>query len=173
MKKVLLSVILMMAIMAGLQAQNNDSTISMMGKKIYQNGQTLSNARLKSILLSNPASVKDYKSYQVNKNIGTPLVYIGLAGVLGGAILHLSSTVDQADAVNNGDIDAKKDYTGAYLLIGGLGLELISIPFLVSANKKFKKSLFNYNSSFGKTSAIPVQFNMMVNANGLGVRMQF
>lgn len=173
MKKVVLSIILILAIMAGSQAQNNDSTISMMGKKIYQNGQTISKGKLKSILLSNPASSKEYKNYQVNKGIGTPLVYIGLVGVLGGAIMHLGSSVDQANAVNNGDIDAKKDYTGAYIMLAGLGLELISIPFLVSANKQFKKSLFNYNSSLGKTSAVPVQFNLMVNANGMGVRMQF
>jgi len=172
MKKVMLSIIILIGFLFNAYSQAGDSTISMMRKKVYQNGQTISNAKLKSILKSNPASTQQFKKYQTNSAIGTTLLVAGTASVLVGAVINLQGNIQESNDIIEGDV--KDSYpNGLGFLATGLVLDIIAIPLILSGSKQFKKALFNYNSSFGKTSAIPVQFNLMVNANGLGVRMQF
>jgi len=166
-----LACMMMVLIITG-YAQSSDSTISIQKKQYYQNGVTKTSPQVKLLLANNPASAPEYKKFKKNSNIGTPLMVVGSAAVLAGAAINLSSSIKESNDINNGELGGSYP-SGISLMLVGVACDIVALPLVISANKHFKKSLSDYNSSFKSTSSRQAQFNLMVNANSFGIRILF
>lgn len=153
-------------------SQTDDKTITLQKKNYSQSGKKLSSKELKTILSGNTASQEEYYMYKKNMNVAVPLVITGTACVLIGTALSLSSSVKQANDLNNGEI-TESSMKGVGLILIGCVADLIAIPFIIPANKHFKKAINNYNTSLPKTGFRPVQVNMIFASNRVGFRVNF
>jgi hypothetical protein len=172
MKKLTLLFGILMIFVLSAYSQSEDKTITLKKKNYYQSGQKLNGKQLKTILSTNPASSSEYEKYRVNNSVGTPLLIGGSICALAGGAIALSSSIKESNDINNGELSG--DYpTGIGLAALGLGLVLVAVPFMLPANKHFKKSVDLYNSNLKTTGYYQVRFNLMVKGNGLGIRVQF
>ena len=169
MKKLILSVFMIMVVMLNAYSQTGDKTITLKKRKYYQNDQVISGSQFKTILANNPASAMEFKKMKTNATIGS--VFFGLGTVA--CIYAIANPPSEMKGSLHGlisDAEMSKHMTPLYI---GAGLIVIGTPFIFSSKKHFKKSISDYNSSLKTVSYEPVQFNLLVNSNGLGVRMVF
>ena len=153
------------------EAEN--STITRERRKYYQHGEIVSFAELKKILSGNSYSTNEFHEYKVNSGIGTTLEIIGLISVTTGAIINFANTASTVSNINNGNYYAPSSIGGGgFILLGG-AFVILSIPFLVPAKHHLKKAINLYNSEGKSSTYIPVQYNLMMSSNGLGIRMRF
>ncbi len=153
-------------------AQSGDKTITIQKKRFYQNGQVLTPAQVNKLLSESPASSAEYKLYKSKMAIASPILIVGGIGTLAGAAISLASALKEAGDVSSGKTSVTQ-YNGVPIMIAGVAVTLLSLPFAIPANKHLKKSISNYNSASKTTGYEPVQFNLMVNSKGIGVRMRF
>jgi hypothetical protein len=172
MKNLILTLGIIFAFVLTSYSQTADSTIKIEKKKYYQNGETKTPKQVETILANNPASSPEYQKYKKNARIAVPLLVTGTAILLTGTVINLVGSVQESQDVANGEIGGTYP-NGLPIILVGAGVGIIAIPLVISANKHFKQSLSDYNSSFKSVSSRPLQFNLMVNSNGLGIRMQF
>jgi hypothetical protein len=170
MKRLFLGII-MALIFIDANSQAVDSPLTIQKKKVYQNGNKLKPAEFKAILENNTSSVAEYKLFNKNRTASAVFMCVGLATVAAGTAVMLSSTMKQANDLDNGEYN---EYSSGLGLIGmGLLIEIAGIPFSISANKHLKKSVDMYNSSINVTGSNQIEFKLIVYSNGLGVRMRF
>lgn len=172
MKNLILSIGLLLTFILSAYSQKADSTITLTKKKFYQNSEIKTAKQVQTILANNPVSAPEYQKYKSNIRIATPLFIGGTVIVLVGTGINLAGSIQEAQDVDNGEMGGTYP-NGLPIVLIGAAIDIVAIPFMISANKHFKKSLSDYNSSFKSVSSRPPQFNLMVNANGLGIRMRF
>jgi len=172
MKNLFLSIGILVFFILNSYSQTADSTISLDKKKYIQNGEVKTVKQVQTILANNPASAPEFQEYKSKSRIATPMLIAGTAIVLTGAVVNLVGTAQEAQDVNNGEVEGSY-VNGLPIVLVGAAVGIIAIPFVVSANKHFKKSLSDYNSSFKNMSSRPAQFNLIVSGMGVGLRMQF
>jgi len=151
-----------------------DSTITHEGNKYYQYGQKLRVSDLNTILADCPASTKQYDIYRSNRNTGNALMLVGSLCVLTGTIINLGKTVKDANNIHSGNISSNSS-TGSeigFYLVGG-ALVVAGLPFALSAKPHFKEAINRYNAKDGTGYNQTIHYNLVVNTNGLGVRMRF
>ena len=158
MKKTLFTLTFAFATMYLCFAQKIEMTKVFGGYKFTQNGKNLKMGSLVKSMESNQQAYEIIKKAQSNNTVAS---IIGLAG--GGLIGWQIGT-----AVSGGN---------ANWTLGGIGAGLIAIgiPIASSANKKAKKAVELYNSSLTSTSYYEFnpEYNIIVNANGIGLTMTF
>ena len=154
-------------------SQDVDSTITINKKKYYQLDQKLTAKQLNAILANNPASASEYQIWKKKSNIGLGFFGVGTGLACAGGVISFLGTIQQNQDINNGII--KSDYpSGLGLVVAGLGCAIVGAAIIIPARKKhLNQSINQYNSSLNKVGSRPVSFDLMVNSNGLGVRMRF
>ena len=155
-------------------SQEVDSTITIIKKKqYYQNDQKLTNVELQTILTNNPASASEYKKSTRKSYIGLGLGLVGTSIVAVAAFIDLSSSIKQSNDLNNGNYSGDYKDVGLGVYLGGLACVVVALPIVLSGRKNLHKSVGQYNSSFNKVGIRPVKLDLVVNSNGLGIRMRF
>ncbi|MCX6237286.1 MAG: hypothetical protein NTY07_06960 [Bacteroidia bacterium] len=172
MKNLILSMFIILIFVLNAFPQSGDQTITRKKKIYYQNDKVLTRSQLKTVLANNPASLAAYQKFKTNNRLVNPFLIAGSAVAIAGGIVNLTLHIKQVDDYSNMNLHG--NYTwGVPVILAGLAADLVGIAFLIPAKKHLKKSITDYNSSIKTVGYEPVQFNLMVNSNGLGVRMRF
>ncbi|MFH1119222.1 MAG: hypothetical protein V1775_05320 [Bacteroidota bacterium] len=172
MKKTIFLIGFLVSIVLFAVAQTNDSTITIQKKRYYQDEKVLSKNQLKSLLMHCQASSPEYRKARSSGTTGSIILGTGSMFVLVGAGINLAGSIQEANDVSNGTI--KSSYpNGLGLILVGVAIDLVSIPFMVSSGRHFRKSVNNYNASFEKADSRSVKLNLVYTQDGLGLRMHF
>lgn len=100
---------------------SDQAPLELVGKKIFQNGERISNYNVKNHLKNNhPNAYLKYKKYQTKSDVGGLLFAGGAELVIGDLVKHAS---------------ADEKYPGGFTYVGA-GLMAVSIP-IISGRKKF------------------------------------
>lgn len=142
-----------------------------MKRSFVRDGETLDAKQLGTVLLSDQASAKHFKTAQATGYAAYGAMGLGVAF----AGMGLYNSIKAAQATNDGDISASADYsnksTGALLLTAGCFVA--SLPFLVVSNKQLGKSISMFNSS-RKTGGIDrPELYVSLAPNGATIRLRF
>lgn len=158
MKKVLLTLTIIIVSITISNAQKISIEKTFGGLKFTQNGKNLTMNELVSTMQSTPKSYKLIKSAKSNN-----LLAQVIGGVGGGLIGFPIGT-----AIGGG----KPNWTLAGI---GAGLVGISIPISSNVKKKVKKAVEIYNSSLNFTTSnnFNPNFKIIANRNGIGLSMNF
>lgn len=143
--------------------------IELKKKRYYQNDKKLTNKELKSILMSNPESAAEYQIAKKNSTIGAVPMVAGAALCLYGSFAMLKSSVDEANAIENGESYEETGYVAPTLI--GAGLVLVGVPFILSSGKHLKKSITIYNSK--QSLGYYPQLEFGLTQNGVGITYRF
>jgi hypothetical protein len=145
--------------------------IELKKKRYYQNDKKLTSKDIKSILLSDPESAVEYQLAKKNSTIAAVPMLAGAGLCLYGSFASLKSSIDQTNAINNGEYYEEKSYLGPVLL--GAGLVVVGLPFALSSNKHLKKSIdiYNKNQTTGYSDIQKLEFGLT--QNGVGVVYRF
>jgi hypothetical protein len=164
------SVIFAFACSFSVSSQTNEQIV-LNKKRYYQGDKKLTNKDLQSILLSNPESAVEYKIAKKNSTIAAVPMLAGAGLCLYGSFASLKSSIDQTNALNNGEYYEVKSYVAPVLL--GAGLVLVGIPFVLSSNKHLKKSItiYNKNQTTGYHNIQKLEFGLT--QNGIGAVYRF
>jgi len=164
-------------IMVSAYSQESGSVITQKKKKYYQGTVKLKKSELKSILINNPASAVEGKLWKKNYNIASGFMYAGAVSVFAAGVVSLTSTLDEKNELEEGDLSNSTSYSFKGLGFAALGLVFVgvSIPFNISAKKHLRSSVSQYNSSLNQARRKPkVNFEFIVSSQGMpGIRMRF
>lgn len=145
--------------------------IELKKKRYYQNDKKLNSKEIKSILLSDPESAVEYQLAKKNSTIAAVPMLVGAGLCLYGSFASLKSSIDQTNAINNGEYYEEKSYLAPVAI--GAGLVLVGLPFVLSSNKHLKKSIdiYNKNQNTGYRDIQKLEFGLT--QNGVGVVYRF
>lgn len=138
---------------------SDQAPLELVGKKIFQNGERLSNYDVKNHLKNNhPNAYLKYKKYQTKSAVGGLLF-------AGGAVLIIGDLVKHASA--------DEDYPGGFTYVGA-GLMAVSIPILSGRKKYLEQSIKMANgNNQGKSKASSLEIQLVHNFRGTGIQIQF
>lgn len=170
MKNPILIIFAFLALIVNAYSQAEDKTITHNEGKYKLDGQDKSRYEIKYVLENNPASAIEYHKYKVTNQVGVTTLVVGIVMGSAGYIVWASSLTEE---IING-ISGKKmeDPKGVGVAIAGTGFMIVGAAILFS-NPHFKRSINLYNSSVKSVGSKPVQLNLTLNPNGLGLRMTF
>lgn len=155
-------------------SQTESGFIVFKRNKMVQNGKVLDAAKLKTILSSNPASVEAYTAYKKNGSLGYSFLLTGVVFECTGAALLLSETIKEAKEVDEGNLSHSEKYQLSLALMGlGLVGIVVGVPFNTRARKAFVQSINDYNGSLKSSRYQPVEFNVLISCNRVGLVMRF
>lgn len=182
MKNLILSMSIILVMILNSYSQTIDSILVKTGRNYTLDQKKLSRSQLKTIYTSYPESLKEYKSGKIYRTSGNILTWGGLAYVVvSSQIVRIDRENDYTDWFNYhsqngipGKFDESKYPKQLFINAGiGAGLSLVGLLCLFSAPNHYSKAVNLYNDRHKKLSLSPVQFNLMVRSNGLGIRMSF
>jgi hypothetical protein len=160
-------------IIVNVYSQEADNTIQIEKRKFYQNGEKLTSNQLYSALSTNPASASHAQLARKNANISSyGFIIPGLVFVCIGSFTELNSSIKENQDIQNGNLPGEYNSGLGWIVLGG-GLIIAGIPFSLKSRKHLNKSIEQYNSSVSSNGLTPVEFELMVNGNGMGIRMRF
>ena len=175
MKQIAISILLLMVISLTIDAQVPGSIVppGKGGKRYYQiDEKRTSFSTVKSLLKGNPASAKDFKSYNVTNAIG--MVVVPVAGVATAATIFFELKYFAAKKV--GDTEGAADYSKKMktgFIVSG-SLLIVALPFAFISSSKLQKSIIIYNGSLPKPiSRTNVSLDLGLVDNGFGARLRF
>lgn len=142
-------------------------------KSAFFNDKKLSKQELADILMSEPASAAEYQKAKSNSTIAAVPLILGTGLCLVGAVISLTSSVDDANSISKGSLETTDPAKYMTPILAGAGLVLIGIPFALSSNKHMKKSVMLYNSSRTTGFIDKVQLDFGFTQNGVGVVCRF
>ncbi len=150
-------------------SQHSQAPIELKKKRYFQHGKALNSSELKTILTTNPASVNDFNKSKTNQIIGMGFLLSGTTLTLISSIMLLNNTMEEADALENGNI--KESNNGPAFMILGLGAGglIASIPFTISSKKRLKKAVIRFNSESSSASVRSMEFVAGLNSIGIAV----
>lgn len=165
---------LMSMVLTNLFAQNESGVITIEKNKFYQNEIKLKRAELHALLQSNPEVLPDFEIYKKNYVAGSTLTLGGLALVCAGGFVSLSSSLEQADDLNNGETKSQSDYSSG-LALAGLGLVAViaAVPINLKSKRHLQKSVELYNAGLQDTAQQAVEFDLQVSGNQVSLIMRF
>ena len=131
-------------------------------KGYLYNGQSIAPKDLQELLKSYPESAIELKRSKIFLTTG--LILMGSTVICEG--IFLVQTVKQALDINNGDPNYSIAILGAGLAVGSLACVITSSYF---SNKSIKL----YNSKPKNIGQNPLQLQLQLSSNGLGVSMRF
>jgi hypothetical protein len=156
-------------------ASQTNEQIELKKKRYYQNDKKLTNKDLKSILLSDPESAVEYEIAKKNSTIAAVPATIGAALCLYGAAVSLKQSVDESNAISDGNLYYQSDQSKFVTpILVGAGLVVVAIPFMISSNNHLKKSVTIYNSKKSSTGyRDEMKLDFGITQTGVGVTYHF
>ena len=174
MKKIICFSVLLMIVATTLFAQTNEQIV-IKKKRYYLGEKKLNNKELKSVLLSDPESAVEYNIAKKNSTIAAVPATIGAALCLYGSVVMLKQSIDESNAISEGDLYYESDQSKFVTpILIGAGLVVVAIPFMISSNNHLKKSVTIYNSkktSTGYRDEMKLDFGFT--QNGVGITYHF
>lgn len=157
MKKIILTLLIVITTLTFCNAQKIDIEKVFGGYKYTQNDELISIGDLASIIESNTSAFELIKKGRTNRSLAAVLGFAG-GGLIGWSI---------GTSVGGGDAN--------WTLAGiGTGLVIIGIPISSRANKKINQAVELYNASFNSTSkTFKPEFKIIANSSGFGLSMNF
>lgn len=129
--------------------------------KIFQDGVQLSSFETKKVLESDLKALHLFKKAKSKESLGGFILGLGIGGTVADLVMGLTS-------------DDKKYPTA--ITYAGVGLMAVSIPILSGRKKMVQESVDIYNSGLkeqNKTLGDNFELNIVNNANGVGLRINF
>lgn len=138
---------------------SDQAPLELVGKKIFQNGERVSNYDVKNHLKSNhPNAYLSYKKYQIKSAVGGLLFAGGAVLVIGDLVKHAS---------------ADEKYPGGFTYVG-VGMMAISIPIISGRKKYLEQSIEIVNTENQiKSKATSLEIQLVHNFRGTGIQIQF
>lgn len=138
---------------------SDQTPLEFVGKKIFQNGERLSNYDVKNHLKNNhPNAYLSYKKYQTKSAVGGLLFAGGAVLVIGDLIKHAS---------------ADEKYPGGFTYVG-VSMMAISIPIISGRKKYLEQSIEMVNTENQmKSKATGLEIQLVHNFRGTGIQIQF
>lgn len=138
---------------------SDQAPLELVGKKIFQNGERVSNYDVKNHLENNhPNAYLSYKKYQTKSAVGGLLFAGGAVLVIGDLVKHAS---------------ADEKYPGGFTYVG-VGMMAVSIPILSGRKKYLEQSIEMVNTENQiKSKATSVEIQLVHNFRGTGIQIQF
>jgi hypothetical protein len=158
---------------AFIEGQQQSGAIVIKKKHVYQNDRELSRMELKSLLLSIPESAIQYNKAKSNATIALVPMTIGSVLALYGSIVSLSSSIDDANSISNGNMQTTDPSKYTTPILAGCGLVLIGIPFIIASNSQIKKSISIYNSKITTGYNSTRKLELDLTSNGVGLVYKF
>ena len=163
-------------------SQSGDSLLTRTGRKYFINQKQLSQNELKAIYSSCPEAMYEYQYGKTDLLMGVWLVCGGQAvSVFGNLVINKKQNNDYTawfkyHSQNNiaGTFDNSKYQKQRQECAGiGAAISTLGLVCYLFAPGHFNKAVDIYNSRHKHTSSLPVQLNLLVNSDGLGVQMRF
>jgi len=129
-------------------------------RKIYQDGEQLSSFETKTLMKTDLKALHLFKKAKTKESLGGFLLGLGIGGTVADLAMGLASDVKYPTA----------------LTYAGVGLMAVSIPILSGRKKMVQNSVDIYNSGLQeqkKTLGDNFELNIVNNANGVGLRINF
>lgn len=138
---------------------SDQAPLELVGKKIFQNGERVSNYDVKNHLKNNhPNAYLSYKKYQTKSAVGGLLFAGGAVLVIGDLVKHAS---------------ADEKYPGGFTYVG-VGMMAVSIPILSGRKKYLEQSIEMVNTENQiKSKATSLEIQLVHNFRGTGIQIQF
>jgi hypothetical protein len=174
MKKIILLILLGITLSLYTSAQaGGPITIEKKGlrKSYIQDGKILAPKQLGSVLSSDEAASKHFRTARIDGYVAYGA--IGVGAIFAG--MGLYNSIKAAQATNDGDLAASTDYSNkstADLLITA-GCFVVSLPFMVLSNSQIGKSINVYNSSRKTGRLDKLDLYVGMTGNGATVRLRF
>ncbi len=128
--------------------------------KIFQNGEQLSSFETKNLMKTDLKALHLFKKAKTKESLGGFILGLGIGGTVADLVMGLTSDVKYPTAIT----------------YAGVGLMAVSIPILSGRKKLVEKSIDTYNSGLQdqkKTLGDNFELNIVNNANGVGLRINF
>jgi hypothetical protein len=128
--------------------------------KIFQDGKQLSSFETKNLMKTDLKALHLFKKAKTKESLGGFILGLGIGGTVADLVMGLTSDVKYPTAIT----------------YAGVGLMAVSIPILSGRKKMVKKSIDTYNSGLQdqkKTLGDNFELNIVNNANGVGLRINF
>jgi hypothetical protein len=171
-----------MVFLFNVYSQSSDSTLVKTGKNYTLNQKSVSHSQLKNIYSSYPEALKEYEQAKSFKTTGNIMMWGGLTyAAVSNLLISIKRENDYTEWFNSqssigipGEFDDYK-YTKQKLThVGiGLGISAVGLIFIFSATDHYEKAINLYNTRHKDVSSVPFQFDLMINSNGMGIRMRF
>lgn len=159
MRKIILSVVILLSSFLNLTGQNLQDSITVKKKIItvfQQNNVLLTPRQLFEILESDPATHAELKPAKLNYHFGNVFAFSGASLICWSLIV----------ATVSGDPD--------WTLIGiGAGLCAIAVPFSIGFVRHTKDAVLIYNRSLGFSTETNASIAITLATRGVGVRINF
>lgn len=128
--------------------------------KIYQDGEQLSSFETKTLMKTDLKALHLFKKAKTKESLGGFLLGLGIGGTAADLVKGLVSNEKYPTVIS----------------YAGVGLMAISIPILSGRKKMVQESVDIYNSGLQeqkKTLGDNFELNLVNNANGVGLRINF
>lgn len=128
--------------------------------KIYQDGEQLSSFETKTLMKTDLKALHLFKKAKTKESLGGFLLGLGIGGTVADLVKGLVSNEKYPTVIS----------------YAGVGLMAISIPILSGRKKMVQESVDIYNSGLQeqkKTLGDNFELNLVNNANGVGLRINF
>lgn len=128
--------------------------------KIYQDGEQLSSFETKTLMKTDLKALHLFKKAKTKESLGGFLLGLGIGGTAADLVKGLVSNEKYLTVIS----------------YAGVGLMAISIPILSGRKKMVQESVDIYNSGLQeqkKTLGDNFELNLVNNANGVGLRINF
>lgn len=128
--------------------------------KIYQDGEQLSSFETKTLMKTDLKALHLFKKAKTKESLGGFLLGLGIGGTVADLVKGLVSNEKYPTVIS----------------YAGVGLMAISIPILSGRKKMVQNSVDIYNSGLKeqkKTLGDNFELNLVNNANGVGLRINF
>jgi hypothetical protein len=135
--------------------------LTIIGKKIYNNGIKLSNDQVMGYLTNSPEAINTFKSGKSGYSSGLILSWTGLAMAVAGLVITLTPQKSYYSTDTN---------SGLPLSLGGLGVTLVGNLLASSGKNKMVEGVNIYNAEQRRVS---INISPLINQNGIGVCMKF
>lgn len=161
--------LLLLLLIGGSVPAQEKLTYGTAGSVYGQEGQRISPEQVRTLMKDNAQALKLYNAGRSKKTWGNVLFYsgIGLA-----AINLYQGFTDPGPTFNSSTDRYEDDKVKPTLAIVGGALFLASIPIKIGYPKRIKAALEHYNGPQGQ-AGLPVDFQVVADADGLGIRIQF
>ncbi len=182
MKKLAFLLLLILFFAMNVLSQSGESVLVKTGRNYTLNNQKISKSKLTEIYSTYPEALEEYKLGKTYKTSGNVLAFGGLSYVLvSSQVVRIQRENDYTDWFNYhssnhiaGTFDDSK-YADKLVVnaVIGVGISAIGAVCLIAAPGHFNKAVKLYNTKNGNLGSIPVQLNLLLGSNGIGVKMSF
>jgi hypothetical protein len=166
-KLIIISLLCAFNTLAGL-SQTSDQIV-LIKRHYFLNDKQLNSKELKTLLKSEQGSALIYKKVTTNNTIGAVFCGIGLAFIIY-AVTNPPAEMEGPLPGLVSDEEMNKHLIPLYI---GAGCVVMMLPFILSGNSQFKKSITLYNSKHTTGYNGTIKLDLGITKNGVGMICKF